>query len=91
MRPTRYETRVVKVMIAKESDPVFSEHAVFAEIEDGGGGEYIKLSQLETEEGGIEIGVDNWDEVKAAVDFLIEDIKVREERKRAARGGVDTY
>lgn len=82
----KYETRVTRVTVLPEGEPVFSERATHIEIEDEAAGEFVKVSQ----EGG---NVDSekfvlfgdraeWNAIKSAAETMFNDIENREIRKK---------
>lgn len=83
----KYETRVTRVTVLPEGEPVFSERATHIEIEDEAAGEFVKVSQ----EGGH---IDNskfvlfgdrseWTAIRSAVDTMFNEIENRDSRKKA--------
>ena len=83
----KYETRVTRVTVLPEDEPVFSERATHVEIEDEASGEWVKVRQ----EGGhtdnskfVLFGdKDEWDAVKKVVESMFKEIENRDGRKKA--------
>jgi hypothetical protein len=83
----KYETRVTRVTVLPEGEPIFGERATHIEIEDEAAGEFVKVSQ----EGGhiddskfVLFGdKDEWDAVKKVVDSMFKEIETRDGRKKA--------
>ena len=83
----KYETRVTRVTVLPEGEPIFSERATHIEIEDEASGDFVKVSQ----EGGH---TDNskfvcfgdrseWTAIRSAVDTMFNEIENRDSRKKA--------
>lgn len=73
----KYITRVTRLTIAPEKEPIFSEMATHVEIEDEAAGEYISISQDNgsTENGKIRIDSDEWPAIELAVESLIRELR----------------
>lgn len=82
----KYETRVTRVTVLPEGEPVFSERATHIEIEDEASGEFVKVSQ----EGGhvdaskfVMFGDRaEWTAIRSAVDAMFNEIENRDSRKK---------
>ena len=72
-RTMNYQTRVTKMTILPEGEPIFSEWATHIEIDDEGGGELVVVSQ---ENGKIRIDPDEWRPLCEAINKMISECKV---------------
>jgi hypothetical protein len=70
----KYETRIIKVVVAPKGEPIFSELATTIEIGDDAGGEFVKVTQ----EGGhtatsksVCFDPDEWVTIRGAIDDMI--------------------
>lgn len=63
-----FETRFISAAICREGEPIYSEMTTLVSIRDDGDGEFVEVSQ---ESGRISIDVDEWPEIKAAIDAMI--------------------
>jgi hypothetical protein len=73
----KYITRITKLTVLPEREPVFSEMATDIEIEDEAAGEFLKLTQHggNTEcEKSILITDDEWPAIRDAIERLLNDI-----------------
>lgn len=68
-RKMNYQTRVTKMTILPEGEPIFSEWATHIEIDDEGGGELVVVSQ---ENGKIRIDPEEWRPLREAINKMIE-------------------
>jgi hypothetical protein len=77
--PKPLQTRVTRLTVLPEGDPIFSEMATHIEIEDEAQGEFVNISQDKGEKTTglhtISITPEEWPHIKAAIDQLIDDIK----------------
>lgn len=64
----KLETRIIRLTIAPEDEPIFSEEATHIEIEDDGGGEYLKITQGDHF---IAIDTNEWETIKAAIEQML--------------------
>lgn len=62
------ESRPISVVICRDGEPIYSETATLVSIRDDGGGEFVEVFQ---ESGRISIDVDEWPEIKSAIDAMI--------------------
>ena len=83
----KYETRVTRITVMPEGEPVFSECATNIEIEDEASGEFVKVSQ-----GGVHGDASKfimfcdraeWTAIRSAVDTIFNEIENRDSRKKA--------
>jgi len=73
--------RATRYTVMRSDEPIFSEHATHVEIEDDGGGEYIKIIQsFEKEDNMVKIDPDEWKAIKSAIEKLIVEIKTLERK-----------
>lgn len=72
-RTMNHQTRVTKMTILPEGEPIFSEWATHIEIDDEGGGELVLVSQ---ENGKIRIDPDEWRPLCEAINKMISECKV---------------
>lgn len=78
----KYITRITRLTVLPEKEPIFSEAATHVEIYDEAGGEYIKVTQ---EGGSIEaaksilICDDEWPVIRDAIDTMLAEIRKAEE------------
>lgn len=70
----KYETRIARIVVVPIGEPIFSERATSIEIDDEGGGEFLKIAQ----HGGqanitksICIDPDEWEFIKSEVDRMM--------------------
>lgn len=68
-RTMNHQTRVTKMTILPEGEPIFSEWATHIEIDDEGGGELVLVSQ---ENGKIRIDPEEWRPLREAINKMIE-------------------
>lgn len=67
-----YKTRVMKLLVLHEGEPLFSDTATSVEIVDDAGGEYIEVSQEgRVDLGKIAITSEEWPALRAAIDEMI--------------------
>jgi hypothetical protein len=68
----KYETRIIKVVVAPEGQPIFSEQATTIEIDDEAAGEYVRICQPSRhEEGTVCFCADEWVTIRDAIDDMI--------------------
>lgn len=72
----KYEARISKITVNKPGEALFSETATNIEIDDEGGGEYLKVSQTT---GSVLITPEEWAVIRQQVDEMI--LNCREETK----------
>lgn len=63
-----FEARPIAVAICREGEPIYSETSTLVSIRDDGGGEFVEVLQGS---GRISIDVDEWPEIKSAIDAMI--------------------
>lgn len=73
--------RITRITVAPDGEPMFSEMAINAEIEDEGAGEFISLSGS-GESGKVFVNPCEWPEVCQAVNTLIRQIAKNEKNKK---------
>lgn len=71
MKPMK--TRVTKIIVVPEGDPIFSEEATHISIEDEAAGEFVKVSQISdlSEKGIIGISPEEWPALRNAIDAMV--------------------
>jgi hypothetical protein len=69
-----YETRILALVVLPEGDGILYERATRIEIDDEGAGEFVTLEQSEDRK--IRIDPDEWPEMRAAIDRMIEECRV---------------
>lgn len=81
-----YITRVTRISIMPEGEPIFSEQCTHVEIEDEADGEFVVVrQQSEHVDGGgqeIQIAPHEWPPLRDAIDELIIDIEKHEKDAR---------
>lgn len=74
-----YKTRVTRLSIAPEGEPIFSEQCTNVSIDDESGGEFIVIEQQSGRPDPgqkIRIDSDEWTHIKAAVETLLKDCRI---------------
>lgn len=71
---TAYETRITRMTVAPEGEPLFSEQATHIEIDDEGGGEFVKIVQP-SGSADIRIDADEWPVIRAAIDKMVDAVR----------------
>lgn len=67
---TDYKIRTTQIMVhPADSQTILSEMVTTVSIDDEGGGEFVKVEQVNT--GSILINPDEWPELRAAIDRMI--------------------
>jgi len=66
---TDYKTRTTQIMVHPADSQILSEMVTTVSIDDEGGGEFVKVEQVNT--GSILINPDEWPELRAAIDRMI--------------------
>ena len=71
----KYKTRITRLTVLPEGEPIFSEKATNIEIEDEAAGEYVKVTQDGNDSPARAIFIDpaDWPEIKAAIEQLLAD------------------
>ena len=76
MKNSEFNQIITKIIVVKKNKPTFDESATEIEIVDEGAGPFIKIGQcMEHHSGEILIDVDEWEDIKKGVEFIIEEIK----------------
>ena len=70
-----YEARAVAVIVGRKGAGIFDEHSTRVELDDEGAGEYLVLSQPVADDGKIRICGEEWPELRAAIDRMIEECR----------------
>lgn len=71
-----YETRITKITIVPEKEPLFSESATEISIEDEAAGEFVVIKQsASTENGMIAITQKDWPLIRDAIDRMIKECR----------------
>lgn len=68
-RTMNHQTRVTKMTILPEGEPIYSEGATRIEIDDEGAGEFVVVSQ---DKGKILIDPEEWRPLREAINKMIE-------------------
>lgn len=77
----KYITRITRLTVLPEKEPIFSEAATHIEIDDASGGEYIKVTQ---ESGNADAGKsvlindDEWPAIRDAIETMFAEIRKAE-------------
>jgi hypothetical protein len=73
----KYETRVTKLTVAPEKEPLFSEQATHIEITDEAAGEFVKVTQCsaDPQAGEVLITSEEWPSVRDAIERLLKDCR----------------
>ena len=85
-------SRITKVTVIPEGEPLFSEMATEVEIVDEAGGEFIKVSQCHSRvgddaRGEICIAPEEWPTLKLAIDEMIRECVIKKEPDEAVDWG----
>ena len=67
-----YRTRITQLTVVPEGEPSFSEMATTVEIDDESAGEFVVVSQDARTDKGIAITPEEWPELRAAINQMIE-------------------
>lgn len=70
---TRYETRILAVIVTPEGESIFCERATTIRIEDESGGEFVVIEQHpdNREAQQIAINPEEWPTIRAAIDDMV--------------------
>ena len=81
-----YETRPTRLTVAPKVSAIFSERATHIEIDDEGGGEFVVIRQIgsDDKEHTLLVGLDEWEPLVAAVNRLLADIAKRADAQEGA-------
>ena len=74
-----HRTRVTRLLVIPEGDPLFSEMATTVEIEDEAAGEFVVVSQDARTDKGIVINPEEWPALRAAINQMIEQCEGEDE------------
>jgi hypothetical protein len=69
-----YDVRVVKIVVAPNGEPIYSETATVVEIEDDATGEYVKVSQPVSHTGlakSVAFNPDEWPTMRGAIEYML--------------------
>jgi hypothetical protein len=72
------ESRITRVHLVPEGEPIFSEMAYSIEIDDEAAGEFIAVTDLSDRGGTVRIDFSQWESLKSAVDKMVNDAIYRE-------------
>lgn len=77
-------TRITRMHIIPEGEPIFTEKGYTVEIDDESGGEFVivKDGSISTDSVGVRIDPKDWIEVRAAVNDLMDQIKRHEKEAK---------
>ena len=81
-----YHTRVTRLTVTKDKEPIFSEETTHIGIEDEAAGEFVVIKQQHNVSGSdadqsVAISSrEEWDQIKQAVDQLLTEIEKHESR-----------
>lgn len=75
-----YISRVTRITVLPEGQPIFSEMATHITIENEAAGDFVEIQQPHRTDNGV-VGFDGreWPAIRAAVEELFADIKQREQ------------
>lgn len=65
-------TRVTRLHVMPEGEPLFSEQAFTVEIEDEAGGEFVVVSDCE---GKIRLNAEEWPELRRAIGRMVKECR----------------
>ena len=86
MKSKPYITRVTRLSIMPEGEPLFAEQCTQVEIEDEAAGEFVVVRQqsehVDADRQAIQIAPDEWPAVRDAIDELIIDIEKHEKSEK---------
>lgn len=91
MEIMKYISRITQVIVAPEGEPIFCERATVIQITDEAAGEFIEITQPGTQTRDhpeIRIDVDDWPEIKKAIDMMFNFITVQEAVVNSLDGGI---
>lgn len=76
-------TRITRMHIIPEGEPIYTEKGYTVEIDDESGGEFVIVKDGSTADGaGVRIDPKDWIEVRAAVNDLMDQIKRHEKEAK---------
>lgn len=76
-------TRITRMHIIPEGEPIYTEKGYTVEIDDESGGEFVIVKDGSIADGaGVRIDPDAWIEVRAAVNDLMDQIKRHEKETK---------
>lgn len=70
------EIMTLALLVKPPHEPVYSEKATRVEIVDESGGPFVEVSQCVRQETTIQIDIEEWPYIRAAIDTMIESCKV---------------
>lgn len=70
MNETKYETRMIQMIVVPEGDALYSERSTTITIVDEAAGEFVAITQPEGS--GVKFDHDEWPTIRDAVDSMIE-------------------
>jgi hypothetical protein len=79
--PRQFITRVTRITVGPKGEDIFSDRVTHIEIDDEGGGEYLKIMQGEETFSGIRVDVDEWPAIAEAIDMMLEHIHANEQAR----------
>lgn len=69
---TKFSTRIVKLIVLPEGDPVFSERATTVEIVDEAAGEFVTVMQdVDGRQMTIRLDCNEWPAIRQAIDTIV--------------------
>ena len=69
---TQYKTRVMRLIVAPVTDPIYGERSTDVMIEDEAGGEFVVVTQAGADGmGKIAIAPDEWPALRAAINRMV--------------------
>ena len=73
----KYETRITRLTVAPEKEPIFSDQATHIEIEDEAAGEFIVIRQVRDsiQSGEVAIDREDWPSIMSAVETLMKELR----------------
>lgn len=79
MNTPKYITRITRLSILPENEPIFSEQCTHITIADEAAGEYLEITQqsnsADIKEQTVMITPDEWPAIKSAVDQMMVELK----------------
>jgi len=79
--PRKFITRVTRITVGPKGEDIFSDSVTHIEIDDEGGGEFIKVRQGEETFSGIRVDADEWPAIAEAIDMMLAHIEANEQAR----------
>lgn len=72
----KYESRITRITVAPEKEPLFSELATTITIDDEAAGEFVTIEQnIDSAKGVISIDPNHWPAIRDAIDRMIKECR----------------